>query len=118
MAYETYIDLAQQYKADEARMTGPANAKWASLRMHALSRALDCHARLDLPASRTYFVLALEFLKVYAECVDISSFQPAPHVSDAEKKTAEKIVQSWSSTPHDASATGEFSELCFANQRC
>jgi hypothetical protein len=107
VAYEVYLDLAQQYKADEARMTGSADAKWASLRMHALSRALDCHVKLALPLSRTYSVLALEFLKVYAECVDTSTFQPASYVSLAERKTVEKIVQSWEAPPHDADLTGE-----------
>jgi hypothetical protein len=106
-AYEVYLDLAQQYKADEARMTGSADAKWALLRMHALSRALDCHVKLALPLSRTYSVLALEFLKVYAECVDTSTFQPASHVSLAERKTVEEIVQSWEAPSHDANPTGE-----------
>ena len=88
-------------------MTGSANAKWASLRLRALSRALDCHVKLDLPVARTYSVLALEYLKVYAECVDIPSFQPAPHNSDAQKDTVKKIVLSWNETPQDDNVTGE-----------
>lgn len=88
-------------------MTGSANAKWASLRLRALSRALDCHVKLDLPVARTYSVLALEYLKVYAECVDNSSFQPPPHISDAQKETVAKIVLSWTETPQGDNVTGE-----------
>ena len=49
-------------------------------------------------------MLGLEYLKVYAECVDAVSFRPGSHISDVQKDTVNKIVQSWE---ENANVTGE-----------
>jgi hypothetical protein len=106
VAYDTYLDLSQQYKADEARMTGSARAKWSSLRMHALARVLDCHLKLQLPVTRTFTMLGLEFLKVFAETVETEANGSRERPS-AEVETAKKIVQLWQDITHDASGPGK-----------
>lgn len=106
MAYDTYLDLSQQYKADEARMTGSALAKWSSLRLHALSRALDGHLGMQLPITRTFTMLGLEFLKVFAETV--GTVAVASHDrSSTEIETVKTIVRSWQDITQDAAGSGK-----------
>lgn len=87
-------------------MTGSARAKWSSLRMHALSRALDCHLKMQLPVTRTSTMLGLEFLKVFAETVE-SDADGFPNRPSAEGETAKNIVQSWKDITHDSGGPGK-----------
>lgn len=87
-------------------MTGSARVKWSSLRMHALSRALNCHLNMQLPVSRTFTMLGLEYLKVFAETVGTE----AGGLQDqrpAEVETAKNIVESWKDIAHDSGGTGK-----------
>ncbi|KAJ9107506.1 hypothetical protein QFC21_000962 [Naganishia friedmannii] len=104
VAYNKYLDLSQQYKADEARMQGSSLTKWPSLRLCALSRALECHLNMELPVNRTFTLLGFEYLRVYTDAIEGEQQEER---SERGKSTIVKIVQSWD----DFKADSETSEM-------
>lgn len=92
LAYDKYLDLSQQYKADEARMQGSSLTKWPSLRLFALSRALECHLNMEYPINRTFTLLGFEYLKVFTDAVGEDQGDDR---LERGKSTIAKIVQSW-----------------------
>ncbi|KAJ9123251.1 hypothetical protein QFC22_001447 [Naganishia vaughanmartiniae] len=103
-AYDRYLDLAQQYKADEARMQGSSLTKWPSLRLLALSRALECHLNMQLPVNRTFTLLGFEYLKVYTDAVEVD--QNDERLERVENTIA-KIVDSWNDFKAESGTSGK-----------